>query len=79
MRHAPVLSENAICTVGEVLAALAEGLGASAAERVLGYGEKTISMWVTRTGCILNDCTGTKLEGLDEESNLVLGDLSRGV
>jgi len=34
--------------VTTVLSALAEGLDASAAERVFGYRQATITMWLTR-------------------------------
>ena len=36
--------------VGEVLAALAEGLDVAAAVRVFGHGEGTIHRWLTRAG-----------------------------
>ncbi len=36
--------------VGEVLSALAEGLGVGAAVRVFGHGEFTIRSWLTRAG-----------------------------
>ena len=36
--------------VGEVLAALAEGLDVAASERVFGHGEGTIQRWLTRAG-----------------------------
>ena len=36
--------------VAMVLAALAEGLDASAAERIFGYRQATITMWLTRAG-----------------------------
>jgi hypothetical protein len=36
--------------VAVVLSALAEGLNASAAERVFGYRQTTITTWLTRAG-----------------------------
>ncbi len=36
--------------VGEVLAALAEGMEVAAAVRVFGHGETTIQRWLTRAG-----------------------------
>ena len=36
--------------IGTVLSALAEGLDASAAERVFGYRHATITTWLTRAG-----------------------------
>jgi transposase-like protein len=36
--------------VAMVLTALAQGLDASAAERVLGYRQTTITSWLTRAG-----------------------------
>jgi hypothetical protein len=36
--------------VAMVLTALAEGLDASAAERVFGYRQTTIATWLTRAG-----------------------------
>jgi IS1 family transposase len=46
--------------VAMVLAALAEGLDASAAERVFGYRQATITTWLTRAGehaQILHECS----------------------
>jgi IS1 family transposase len=46
--------------VAMVLAALAEGLDASAAERVFGYRQATITTWLTRAGKhaqILHECS----------------------
>src|SRR5215831_18417193 len=38
------------CRVAMVLSALAKGLDASAAERVFGYRQATITTWLTRAG-----------------------------
>jgi hypothetical protein len=50
-RHALVSSENPFpCRVAVVLSALAEGLDPSAAERVFGYRQTTITTWLSRAG-----------------------------
>jgi transposase InsO family protein len=47
----PVAAENPFpCRVAVVLTALAEGLDASAAERVFGYRQATITTWLSRAG-----------------------------
>src|SRR5690242_13034001 len=49
--HALVPVENPFpCRVAVVLTALAEGLDASAAERVFGYRQATITIWLSRAG-----------------------------
>jgi hypothetical protein len=49
--HALVPAENPFpCRVAVVLTALAEGLDASAAERVFGYRQATITTWLSRAG-----------------------------
>jgi hypothetical protein len=42
--------KTSVKRIGEVLAALVEGLDVSAAVRVFGHGEGTIRPWLTRTG-----------------------------
>jgi IS1 family transposase/transposase-like protein len=51
--------------VAMVLAALAEGLDASAAERVFGYRQTTITTWLTRAGMhaeLLHECCFRNLQ-----------------
>jgi hypothetical protein len=50
-RHTPLYRlKTPSHQIGMVLSALAEGLDASAAERVFGYRQATISTWLTRAG-----------------------------
>ena len=50
-RHTPLYRlKTPSHQIGMVLTALAEGLDASAAERVFGYRQATISTWLTRAG-----------------------------
>ncbi len=50
-QHSFISPENALaCRVAMVLSALAEGLDASAAERVFGSCQATIMRWLTRAG-----------------------------
>ena len=50
-RHTPLYRlKTPAYRVGEVLTALAEGLDISAAVRVFGYSEGTITRWLTRAG-----------------------------
>ena len=46
----PVPFENPFASVAVVLSALAEGLDPSAAERVFGFRQATITTWLTRAG-----------------------------
>jgi hypothetical protein len=50
-RHTPLYRlKTPSQQVAVVLSALAEGLDASAAERVFGYRQATITTWLTRAG-----------------------------
>jgi hypothetical protein len=49
-QYCAVPSENPLAADRLVLSALAEGLDASAAERVFGYRQATITTWLTRAG-----------------------------
>ena len=50
-RHSPLPPENPFpCRVAVVLSALAEGLDPSAASRVFGFRQATITTWLTRAG-----------------------------
>src|SRR5712692_8511930 len=50
-RHTPLYRlKTSSLQIGMVLSALAEGLDASAAERVFGYRQATITLWLSRAG-----------------------------
>jgi hypothetical protein len=59
-RHTPLYRlKTPSQQIAVVLSALAEGLDASAAERVFGYRQATITIWLSALASTLRPCTST--------------------